>query len=319
MNAGNEHTDPAASRQARMIDLLRTLAPSEGYTLSALDGVRFMRSNHSLPRTPVLYEPSIVVVCQGRKRGYVNDRIYTYDAQQFLVLSVPLPFESETMASPAEPMLAVAIRINLSVAAELALALDETQRHTPAVPVGICSTPLDNNLSDAVLRLLDALSSPLDARILGPSIVREIYFRVLTGEQGPALRAALTHHSQFGKIGKALRRIHADYNGDLDVDTLAAEAGMSVAAFHAHFKAVTMTSPIQYLKTTRLHKARLLMVQDGMSAATAAAHVGYESNSQFSREFKRFFGRTPASETAFMKNALMQSPASSPAQYVTAQ
>lgn len=311
--------EPVASmNQQRMVRLIDQLAPLEGYTLTNLDGVRFMRSNVYLPRTPVLYEPSIVVVCQGRKRGFIGGRSYVYDAQQFLVLSVPLPFESETEATPEEPMLAISIRIDLQAAAELMLALNASSQPELATPVGICSTPLNQQLSDAVLRLLEALTSPQDAAILGPGLVREIHYRVLTGAQGPALRAALNHHSQFGKIGKALRRIHADYHHSLNVETLAEEAGMSVPAFHSHFKGVTTTSPMQYLKTTRLHKARLLMIQDGMNASTAALKVGYESTSQFSREFKRFFGRTPIEEAKVMKNALMQMPAEASA-YVSVQ
>jgi AraC-like DNA-binding protein len=306
-------------RQARMIGLLGRLAPSDGYTLSALDGVKFMRANGPVARTPVLYEPSIVIVCQGQKRGFIAGRTFLYDAQQFLVLTVPLPFESETIASAAEPMLAVSIRIHLPVAAELVLALDQSRRHVSTAPVGISSTPLDDKLSDAVLRLLEALASPLEAQILGPGIVREIHYRVLDGQQGPALRAALAHQSHFGKVAKALRRIHAGYNSSLDVETLAMEAGMSIAAFHANFKAVTTSSPIQYLKTTRLHKARLLMVQDGVTAATAAARVGYESASQFSREFKRLFGRTPLDEASKMKSALIEMPAESGTPYITAQ
>jgi AraC-like DNA-binding protein len=302
-----------------MIELLRRLAPSEGYTLSALDSVKFMRADGCVARTPVLYEPSIVIVCQGQKRGFIAGKTYLYDAQQFLVLTVPLPFESETIASAAEPMLAVSIRIQLPVAAELVLALDDSGREASTAPAGITSTALDDKLSDAVLRLLEALASPLEAEILGPGIVREIHYRVLDGQQGPALRAALAHRSRFGKIAKALRRIHADYNAALDVATLAAEAGMSSAAFHANFKAVTTASPIQYLKTTRLHKARLLMVQDGVTAAAAAARVGYESASQFSREFKRLFGRTPLDEAIKMKHALIQLPAESATPYITAQ
>ena len=301
-----------------MVDLLDRLAPQAGYTVSALDPVRFLRANAPIARAPVMYEPSIVVVCQGTKRGFLGDTIYTYDAQQFLVLSVPLPFESETVASLQEPMLAVAIRIDLTVAAELALALDASERSTATAPVGICSAPVDPKLGDAVLRLLQALAVPLEARVLGAGIVREIYFRVLTGEQGPALRAALTHQSHFGKISKALRRIHAGYSEALSVKSLACEAGVSVAAFHARFKDVTQTSPIQYIKTTRLHKARLLMVQDGASAQTAAARVGYESSSQFSREFKRFFGRTPTEEAAQMKDVLALVPQSAE-RYVTVQ
>jgi AraC-like DNA-binding protein len=306
-------------RQARMIALLEKLAPFEGYTLSALDGVRFMRANAPVARIPVMYEPCLVIVCQGRKRGYLADQQYVYDANHYLVLSVPLPFESETEASAHEPMLAVSVRIDLQVAAELVLALDKSRRNSPAAPVGMVSTPLCEGMGDALLRLLNALAVPDDAAILGPSIVRELLYRVLTGPQGGAVHASLTQHSHFGKIGKALRRIHAHYAGDIDVGTLAGEAGMSLAAFHANFKAVTHTTPIQYLKTTRLHKARLLMVQDGVTAATASNLVGYESSSQFSREFKRFFGRTPVQETALMKSVLMQMPADSASAYVTVQ
>ena len=306
-------------RQARIVALLHKLAPFEGYTLSALDGVKFMRANAAIPRVPVMYEPGIVIVCQGRKRGYLAGEAYVYDANHYLVLSVPLPFESETEASPQEPMLAVALRIDLQVAAELVLALDPSRRGAPAAPAGICSTPLSESMSDALLRLLTALTLPEDAAILGPAIVKELLYRVLTGPQGGAVHAALTQQSQFGKIGKALRRIHAHYDSEIDVGTLASEAGMSLAAFHANFKAVTHTTPIQYLKTTRLHKARLLMVQDGVSAATASNMVGYESSSQFSREFKRFFGRTPVQEADVMRSALMLMPAEPASPYVTVQ
>src|SRR5579864_182211 len=282
--------------QKRMVELLGTLAPAEGYTESCLDGVRFMRSNRPIPRTPVLYEPCIVIVCQGRKRGYLGDEVFDYDAQQFLVLSVPLPFESETEASEEEPLLAIKIRVDLTTIAKLLLPIYDTRGATRIEPKGIYSTALDQPLSDAILRLLEALVSPLDARILGPSIVREIFYRVLKSEQGDALRAALTHQHHFGRIAKALRLIHADYRGDLDVETLAREAGMSLAVFHAQFKLVTSTSPMQYVKATRLHHARLMMVQDGLSAGAAAARVGYESASQFSREFKRLFGSSPVEE-----------------------
>jgi AraC-like DNA-binding protein len=314
-----EETQVRVDRQARMVALLLRQAPCEGYTLSPLAGVKFMRADGPVPRTPVLYEPSIVVVCQGQKRGFISGKTYLYDAQQFLVLTVPLPFESETIASADEPMLAVSIRIDLQVAAELVLALDASRPQPSPAPVGISSTPLDDKLSDAVLRLLEALASPLEAQILAPGLVREIHYRVLAGEQGPALRAALAQRSHFGKVAKALRRIHADYMATLDLRTLAAEAGMSTATFHANFKAVTSSSPIQYLKTTRLHKARLLMVQDGATAASAAARVGYESTSQFSREFKRLFGRTPVNEANEMKRALIEMPAEPGAAYVASE
>jgi AraC-like DNA-binding protein len=293
----------------RMIRLLERLAPNEGYTQSALDSVRLMRSDRPLGRTPVLYEPSIVIVCQGCKIGFLGDGAYVYDAQHYLVLSVPLPFSTETHATPDEPMLAVSVRLDLIELSELITQIDAAGHHPGAPPTGIASTPLEGELADATLRLLQALTSTLDAQILGPTIVREICYRVLTGEQGGAMRAALAHHGRFGRVARALRRIHADYAMPLNVTSLAEEADMSVPAFHANFRTVTQTSPIQYIKSTRLHQARLLMIRDGVTAAAAAARVGYESASQFSREFKRLFGRSPVDEVRDMRSSFSLSPA----------
>lgn len=288
----------------RMIALLKDLAPLEGYTLSGLDDVTFMRSNRPVKRTAVLYEPCICIVVQGRKRGFLADETFVFDAQQLLVLSVPLPFFSETEASEEVPLLALSIRIDRTTLAGLLMAVGDNLACGAAAPKSVMSTPMDGRLSDAVLRLLEALRSPLEARVLGPAIVNEICFRVLTGEQGNAMRAALTNQSQFGKITKALQRIHADCSANLNVPLLASEAAMSVAAFHLHFKAVTQCSPIQYVKSMRLHNARLLMIRHDMTAAAASAQVGYESASQFNREFKRLFGRTPGQETHVMRPSL---------------
>lgn len=297
-------TRPAPISHERMVECLYRLAPYEGYTQSLLDGVRFMRSNRPLKMTPVLYEPSIVIVCQGRKRGYLGDEVYLYDALHYLVLSVPLPFASDTEASPEEPLLAISIRLDMTVVADLVFMLDQPGRHSAALPRGMLSTPLDQPMSGATLRLLEALSSPMEAQVLAPNIVREICYRVLVGEQGGSVRAALAQQGQFGRIAKALHRIHAEYAEPLEVGELASDVGMSTAAFHVHFKAVTQTSPLQYIKSTRLHQARMLMIRDGLPAAAAAARVGYESASQFSREFKRFFGRPPGEEVREMKASL---------------
>ena len=299
------HAKPDLSRQAEMAELILQLAPQEGHTRSLLDGVRLMRADRPLGRTPVLYEPSIVIVCQGHKRGYLADRVYHYDPQHYLVLSVPLPFSTETDASPEEPLLAVSVRLDKTAVADLIVEVDQqTSRVASAlVPAGIVSTPLDEALADTTLRLLRALCSPLQARVLGPGIVRELCFRVLIGEQGGAIRAALASQGSFERIARVLRRIHHDYAQPLDVATLADEAGLSVPAFHAHFKAVAATSPIQYIKSVRLHQARLMMIRDRVTAAGAAARVGYESPSQFNREFKRLFGRSPGEEAREMRSA----------------
>lgn len=289
------------SRTQRIIELMGTLAPVEGYNLTALDDVRFLRSNRPLHRVPVLYDPGIVIVCQGCKRGFLGEDIYLYDAQHYLVVSVPVPFTMETEASEEEPMLAVYLRLDFTLAAEWMVALDDFPDLVEAKPRGMYSSPMDEPLSESLLRFLEVMRVPMDAQLLGPSLVREIYYRILTGAQGGSMRAALNQQGQFGKVARAIRKIHGCYHQHLDVEALAAEARMSVPSFHAHFRTVTDTSPMQYLKSTRLHQARLLMLRNDISAATACARVGYESASQFSREFKRFFGRTPQAEIQWMK------------------
>jgi AraC-like DNA-binding protein len=289
----------------RMVALMKQLAPGEGYTLSPLADVRFIRSNQgTTTRSQAMYEPCICIVVQGRKHAYLGDEEFVFDARHYLVVSVPMPFTGTTEASEAEPLLAMSINIDRTTLADLMFAIDQQHNDVPAMPKGMMTTELDAQLSATVLRLLEALSTPLEARVLGPGIVREICFRVLMGEQGAAMRAALTSQGQFGKIAKALRRIHTDYAAEIDVSMLAAEANMSVPAFHVHFKAVTCCSPIQYLKSARLHQARLLMVRNDMTAQAASAQVGYESASQFSREFKRFFGRSPGEEAGVMRRML---------------
>jgi AraC-like DNA-binding protein len=288
-----------------MTSLLGALATKEGMQPSALEGVQLMRASRPVPRTQVLYEPGIVIVGQGRKRGYLGDRVFTYDAHNYLVLSVPLPFECETEASPEGPMLAVSIRVDLAVLGELLMKMNSPHGSpTPAIPQAIYSTKLDLKLSETTVRLLECLADSAETQVLGPQIVREITYRVLCGEQGGALRAAAALHSRFGQVNRTVQRIHSEYARDLTVEALAETAGMSASAFHQNFKAVTSTSPLQYLKTIRLHKARMLMVYEGLRAGMAADRVGYESSSQFSREFKRLFGASPLEETERVRRML---------------
>jgi AraC-like DNA-binding protein len=296
---------------------MEQLAPLEGYNLSALEDIRFLRSNRPLTRTPVLYEPGIVILCQGRKLGYLGDEVYIYDAQHYLVVSVPVPFTMETDASEEEPMLAVYMRLDFKLAGELILEIDETFGPTNELPKGMYSSPMDEMLRESTLRFLEAMSHPVEGQILGPSLVREIYYRIIAGEQGGSMRAALSRQGHFGKITRAIRKIHSCYHERLDVECLAHEASMSVPNFHVHFRTVTDSSPMQYLKSTRLHQARLLMLRDDMSASSAAFNVGYESASQFSREFKRYFGRTPHAEVEWMKATYSLPAPVEPSIYVT--
>ncbi|HTH76040.1 MAG TPA: AraC family transcriptional regulator [Trinickia sp.] len=290
--------------QKRIVALLHALAPEEGYNLTPLSSVRILRSNRALSRTPVLYDPGIVIVCQGRKRGYFGDELYLYDERQYLAVSIPVPFTMETDATPERPLLALYLHLDSAMAAELAAQIDREGMAEPVQPPrSMMSTPIDDAMQASVLRLLEAMHRPLEAAVLGQGLLRELYFRVLTGAQGCSMRAALAMRGPFGRIGKALRLIHAGYAQPLDVASLAKEAGMSVPSFHSHFKQMTQVSPMQYVKSTRLHQARLLMVRRELTAEAASHAVGYTSASQFSREFKRLFGLTPAAEVKRMRAA----------------
>lgn len=296
--------DAPARSQKRIVALLRAMAPDEGYNLTALPSVRILRSNRALSRTPVLYDPGIVIVCQGRKRGYFGDELYLYDERQYLAVSIPVPFTMETDATPERPLLALYLHLDFAMAAELAAQIDRESVAEPVqAPRSMMSTPIDDAMQASVLRLLEALHRPLEAAVLGQGLLRELYFRVLTGAQGRSMREALAMRGPFGRIGRALRLIHAGYAQPLDVGRLAKEAGMSVPSFHSHFKQMTQVSPMQYVKSTRLHQARLLMVRRELTAEAASHAVGYTSASQFSREFKRLFGLTPAAEAKRMRAA----------------
>lgn len=297
---------------------MRALAPAEGYNLTAMESVRILRSDRALSRTPVLYDPGIVIVCQGRKRGYFGDQLYLYDEDHYLAVSVPVPFNMETEATPERPLLALYLHLDFVMAADLAAQLDSVgMTHRPASPQSMMSSPMDDGMRASVLRFLETMHDPLEAAVLGPGLLRELYFRVLTGEQGAAMREALALRGQFGRIGQALRHIHIAYEQPLDVAQLAGRAGMSIPSFHSHFKAITQLSPMQYVKCIRLHQARLLMVREDLTAEAASHAVGYASPSQFSREFKRLFGLTPAAESKRMRDSFALAPAFEGAAYVS--
>ena len=301
----------------RMIGLLRALAPAEGYTLTPLPDVRLLRADRPLSRTPVLYEPGIVIVVQGRKRGLLGDEVFVYDEQHYLVVSVPVPFTMETDATAEEPLLAIYFRLDHAMAAELCLQIDEHHGASAAAPRGLYASPMEDALAASVLRLLEALASPPEGELLGAALVREIYYRILSGAQGGSLRAALAQQGKFGMVARAIRMIHSRYGESLSIDELASEAAMSAPTFHAHFRAMTGTSPMRYVQSTRLHHARLMMLRQHTTAAAAAAAVGYESASQFSREFRRLFGRPPVEEVERMKRNFAMPAALTPSPFVS--
>ncbi len=279
-----------------MVALLDSLCLLEGPQPSGLDGVKLLRVSRATGRTPVLYEPCLAIVAQGRKRFFLPDHELVYDAQRFLMLTVPVPADCVTEVDDG-PFLAFTVRIDLTVVSELLVTLgasgEPARGRTSEGPTTPAMLPA---ISATAVRLLESLRSEGDARVLGPSLVRELLYRVLTSEHGEPLRALLLGDENRARIHRILERMHLDYAAPLDLSSLARGAGMSSSALHAHFRAVTSTSPVQYLKTLRLYKAREMLVQSSLRAGAAAERVGYTSVSQFSREFRRQFGASPVEE-----------------------
>ena len=279
----------------------------KGYSPSPVPQVKILYGDTFCQRQPVMYEPGIVIVFQGHKVGYCGNKVFQYDPRNYLLMTVPLPFECETFASPEQPLVGLAVNIDTQVLQDLLIDIgdDDYLMKPRRESCGINLAPLTEEMLCATERLLDVMEKPLDARVLGPQIVRELLYHVLRGNCGASLQELVNRHTHFSQIAKALRRIENQYAENLSVEQLAYDVNMSVSAFHHNFKAMTNTSPLQYVKSYRLHKARLLMVHDGLKASTAATRVGYESASQFSREFKRMFGVTPSDELARLRGVTL--------------
>lgn len=291
-------------QRKRLVQLLDESAVQEGSHPSAIRGVELTRRSEAAPREPVVYKPGVVIVGQGKKRCFLGDQVFVYDPYNYLVLSVPLPFERDIECSREEPLLVVTVQIDPPMIGEMLLDIDEPLPKTALVPRAVCTTPLDERLGGAVIRLLECLKTPRDSKVLGPQIVREIVYLVVVGERGDALRALAARNERFEQIARVLRHIHADPSRDFTMESLARQAGMSVSTFHHTFKQMTASSPLQYVKRIRLDRALRLMAHDGNNASSAAAMVGYESASQFSREFKRLYGTSPVEEAAKVRARL---------------
>lgn len=277
--------------------LLRHL-PEPGLKQLAVPGLQAFRSDGSVDRAPCVYEPCIVMVLQGSKRAYLADTVSDYTPDNYVVFALPMPMESEIIgASPEEPFLALALRIEPAVIADLQSQIEGGEAATADAHQSIILSEITGEMHEALYRLLSSLDSEADARVLGPMIRNEIYYRVLQGNQGSILRAVLERHGHYHRISQVLRTIQSDCSAELTTADMARMANMSKTLLHDSFKAITSLTPLQYVKTMRLHRARTLMLNDGASARTAAYAVGYGSASQFSREFKRLFGYPPSMES----------------------
>ncbi|UYG09155.1 AraC family transcriptional regulator [Halomonas sp. M4R1S46] len=276
-----------------LVELMVPLVARDGFTPTSLPAVSLMASRRPVGRTPLMYEPSLIIVAQGYKIGFLGDREIHYGPGQYLVQTLPLPFECETHASAESPLLGVSIRLEPALLGELVTAMGECGGEDEEAPVPMASVSMTDGMQGAVERLLRTLHDPAETAAMGELRVRDVVFEALKGRQGPALRALVLHQGHYSRIVQVLSRLHAHYADEVSVEALARQANMSPSTFHQHFKQVTQASPLQYLKRLRLIKAQQLLVQEECNVNQAAEAVGYRSVSQFSRDYKRCFGVSP--------------------------
>jgi AraC-like DNA-binding protein len=271
-----------------------TDSKGDGLHATAIDPLRFLRESDTSRAMRGISQPILAIVVQGKKEVLLNEETYLYGVAQYLVVAVDLPICGFAVeASPDHPYLSFALDLDpvqlCDIIAQINLGSD---RQDNAIR-GLFVSDAEPSLIDCAIRLTQLLDTPQDIAFLAPTIVREIYYRLLVGEQGEAVRQIATSGSKMQRIAKAIALIKADFSKPLRIETLAEHANMSISSFHRHFKAVTSMSPLQYQKQLRLLTARQMMLVENADATQTAYQVGYESPSQFSREYSRMFGAPP--------------------------
>ncbi|MER8743612.1 AraC family transcriptional regulator [Mesorhizobium sp. M1004] len=275
-----------------LAELITHFAPKSGMAGTAVPRLSLIRANQPSAPVPAVYEASLCIIAQGSKRVSLADQSVVYDASSYLLVSVDLPLVGHVLeASPAAPYLCCKIDFDSTALAEL---LVKEGRASPSrdLPV-LAAYPSDPDLIDAACRLVRLLDRPESITVLAPLIEREILYRLLTGPHGDTLRQMASVDSHLNQVSRAIATIRNHFQAQLRIEEIAAASGMSASSLHAHFKAITRMTPLEYQKQLRLQEARRIMVAGGANAGTAGFAVGYDSPSQFSREYRRLFGAPP--------------------------
>lgn len=258
----------------------------------------------STDKAPCLYRSMICFILQGSKRVAINENLITYDSEQYLISALDLPLTGQILdAENGQPYVAVSLVLDVAILAELAAVMPPV-REREQKGIGITINPMTASLRDTLLRLLSLLDTPADIPILGPMVERELLYRLLLGPQGRLLRQIAQPDGALGSIRRAVAWIRDNYNTQLRIEALCEASGMSRASLHRHFLSMTGLSPIQYQKQLRLQEARQLLLAGEHRASDVAFAVGYESASQFSREYLRQFGTSPARDVREIRQAI---------------
>jgi len=291
-----------AERQQELAARVARLTPFDGSHQSALPSLALNRGSVPTACMPVVFHPCLAIVVQGRKRAVLNDEVFHYDALNYLVVSVTLPGMGHVLeASPEHPYLSLRLSLDPEEISRLVLQLGDRRPSPATADRGLFVARLDEPLLDAVLRMVKLLDSPEDVDVLAPVVLREIYYRVLRGDLGSRLVDLAQSEGGNHRVVRAIEWLKQHYAAPLRIEDLADAVHLSPSALHHRFKLVTAMSPLQYQKHLRLHEARRLMFADGIESAAAGHRVGYESASQFSREYRRLFGAPPRTEIARLR------------------
>jgi len=292
---------PSAGRDTLSEVIARWTEDGEQLT-TAIPGLSLFRREERTDLIAGMYEPSVCVVAQGAKRVFRADDTYVYDAQHYLITAVHLPTMVQlTEASPRKPYLGLRLMLDLRKVAQLMVDSNLPVSREQRMDRGMATCRMTSELLDAFRRLVSLLGQKQDIPILAPVIEREIIYRLLVGSQGRRLRQIATAGSHGHQLAGAIQWLKDHFSESLKVEDLAKRTGMSASTFHHHFRSMTALSPLQYQKKLRLQEARRLMVVEQRDAASAAFEVGYESPSQFSREYKRLFGAPPVRDVEVLR------------------
>lgn len=278
----------------KILKEVNKLIKKDSLTRTNIDGVNLYKTTAFLPRAPLTYDFCLVFVLQGKKIAYLPNKEFEYDSKNYLVVSAALPFECKTIASKEEPFICILINIKKEIMHEVISSLcKEESKKCKAVQMAIFQDKVTKDLEDSIYRLLKTLQSKEESNILGESLLKEIFYRIAIGDNAHFLHKMFLENKMEAKMTRTLRVIHNNYKEHLDIPSLAKEEDMSVSSFHTHFKKVTMLSPLQYIKKIRLNKAKDLLTRDNLQVNETAYATGYESSSQFSKDFKSYYGYPP--------------------------
>jgi len=295
--------DETSAQRAELAQLVERFVSGDGVHPTAIESLYFIRCAEPGEKTWGVHKPALCIIVQGGKEVRLADELYCYDPLHYLVVSVTLPVAGCVVrASSHEPYMCIRLDIDPSLIAGLISESDPFGEIDEATQRGLYLDRIDAPLLDATLRLVRLLGNPKDIPVLAPLALREIFYRLLCGPQGQHLQEIALQGSQSHRVTRAIEWLNQNYVEPLRIDDLARRVNLSSSSLHHRFKALTAMSPLQYQKQLRLQEARRLLMAEGLEVSVAGYRVGYESPSQFSREYSRLFGASPVKDMARLRS-----------------